>query len=157
MSGSILADKCWFHLCPLSPCFSSVLPWHLTDKCVVQCVCRRGGLRQWHVAFSTQKLFSSAHGGSLSHKCFCFIFWLRILCPQTSACDGTLETRVYSQQKKNGVLRKCEVSGMSLIQRLGSKGSTVLQEFVATVKLMPSFNEVYIFSWNFFFIVDLYH
>lgn len=73
------------------------------------------------------------------------------------ARDGTLETRVYSQQKKNGVLRKCEVSGMSLIQRLGSKGSTVLQEFVATVKLMPSFNEVYIFSWNFFFIVDLYH
>lgn len=27
---------------PLSPCFFSVSPWHLTDKYVVQCVCRKG-------------------------------------------------------------------------------------------------------------------
>lgn len=121
MSGSILADKCWFHLSPLSPCFSSVLPWHLTDKCGAQCVCIRRGLQQWHAAFSTEKPFSSAHGGSLSHKCFCFIFWLRILCLQTSASDGTFETPAYSLQKKNGVLRKCEVSKMSLIHRLWSK------------------------------------
>lgn len=121
MSGSILVDKCWFHLSPLSPCFSSVLPWHLTDKCGVQCVCRRRGFQQWHAAFSTEKPLNSARGGSLSRECFCFIFWLRILCVQTSAFDGTSENPAYSLRKKNGVSRKREVSEMSLIHRLWSK------------------------------------
>ena len=72
MSGSILADKCWLHLSPLSPCFPSVLPWHLTDKCVAPCVWRRDGFQRWHAAFTTKQPFSGALGGSLSPECFLF-------------------------------------------------------------------------------------
>lgn len=35
---------------PLSPCFFSVLSWHLTDKFVVQCICRGEGFHRWHTA-----------------------------------------------------------------------------------------------------------
>lgn len=52
-----------------------------------------------------------------------FLFYVLIeeFMPPDSAFDGTFETPAYSLQKKNGVLRKCEVSEMLLIHRLQSK------------------------------------
>lgn len=116
------------------------------------------GFQQWHTAFSTEKSFTIAHGDSLSHKCFCFVFWLRILCLQTLAFDGTSETRAYSLQKKNGVLRKCEESEMSLIHRLRSKEPRFAWicghcETNARFKLQLYFLPLLIFN----FIVHLWH
>lgn len=58
--------------------FFQCFAMHWIDKCGVQCVCGGGGFEQWHVAFSTKH---PTHGASFFHKCFCFLFWLRVFAP----------------------------------------------------------------------------